>query len=116
MKKYLKDYNLAFFTDNNNGNYFITVTTAGMSAVNDVDIIKRAWQFIVEFCRNNSVVIVHERIFASYSAYYNIIKKREEVFTENGMDSTSPFSYICSTTIQNEGLAGIHIYLSLIHI
>lgn len=109
MRDCVKELSWKLYSDNNNGSYIVTLT-AGMSAINDADTIQRGWELIADFCRDNNVVIVHERIFASKESYPNVIGKRKEVFAAYEMDTTSPFTFVCSKTLEKEGLAGIQLY------
>lgn len=108
MSVYEKIGDLNFFTNYKGDIHFITVTS-DTSQVNDSESLKKAFQFIADYCKEHNIAIIHERIFASKGMYNNIFQIRQRAYSEKDICCSS-FTYVNSNTLYDESLAGINIY------
>ncbi len=64
---------------------------------------------ILDILMQERMQIVHERLLGSNSLFAEIVKTRDEILHEKGIDKDLPFTYIQGQPCWGEGIAGIQI-------
>lgn len=87
---------------------YITAAVNDKNA-NPVSTFSEMYSNIIDFLKQEKMVIVTERIFGSLGYYSAVGKARNNILQNNGISAESPFTYIQGQPYWGNGIAGIQI-------